>query len=158
MQNKTLCFTGHRELPTGEDLVKLKGKLLAEIKNSYFEGYNHFIFGGAQGFDLLAAKTVLELANEYGDIKLTAAIPFKGQSSKFSFENKILYDEVLCACNNTLVLSQTYSKDCYKIRNQYMVDKSSKVIAYYNGKVRNGTGQTVRMAMTARLNIVNLFF
>ena len=52
-KQKTVCFSGHRQLPKGEALEKLKERLKAEISKAVNDGYDTFIFGGAIGFDLL---------------------------------------------------------------------------------------------------------
>ena len=42
-------------------------------------------------------------------------------------------------------VSDEYSRDCYKNRNYYMVDRSSKLIAMVND-YKSGTGQTISYA------------
>ena len=41
--------------------------------------------------------------------------------------------------------SEEYSKDCYSVRNKYMVDSSSLLIAFVKN-YRSGTGQTINYA------------
>lgn len=55
-KQKTVCFSGHRQLPKGEALEKLKERLKAEISKAVNDGYDTFIFGGAIGFDLLCGR------------------------------------------------------------------------------------------------------
>ena len=38
-----------------------------------------------------------------------------------------------------------YSRGCFQIRNEWMVDHSAKVIAVFNGE-KSGTGNTVKYA------------
>ncbi|WP_409968346.1 hypothetical protein RFF05_17835 [Bengtsoniella intestinalis] len=38
-----------------------------------------------------------------------------------------------------------------------MVDHSDKIVTYYDGGFRSGTGQTVRMAQRNGLDIINLY-
>jgi len=49
-----------------------------------------------------------------------------------------------------------YHDGCMRERNRYMVDHASYCIAYYNGSPRSGSGQTLRMAKKAGIEICNL--
>lgn len=55
-KQKAVCFSGHRQLPQGEALERLKEGLKAEINKAVADGYSTFIFGGAIGFDLLCGR------------------------------------------------------------------------------------------------------
>ena len=64
---KTCCFTGHRIIKITPELVqRLRDAIVDVIGKGVMEFYN----GGAIGFDMLAAETVIELKAEYPDIKL----------------------------------------------------------------------------------------
>ena len=66
LRAKTCCFTGHRNLSSGEKLkaaVRLRRVIAEQIK----AGIVFYGAGGALGFDTLAAQTVL-------DMKLHAAL------------------------------------------------------------------------------------
>ena len=69
MIEKTVCFTGHRNIP----LLKRKAvaqRLKTELTDLINNGYQFFGAGGALGFDTLAAQTVLELKKDYKHIRL----------------------------------------------------------------------------------------
>ncbi|WP_317854369.1 SLOG family protein [Chakrabartyella piscis] len=161
-REKTVCFTGHRHLPKGEAFEKLKCKLISEINQAIADGYDTFLFGSAEGFDLLCGEIVAQMKKiipiqNPRKIKLIAAIPYEEQAKDFSEEDRERYYKLHAQCDDVVFVSIQYHKDCFKNRNQYMIDHSSKVIAYYNGGVRSGTGQTIRMAEKQKLNIVNLY-
>ena len=59
MKNQTACFTGHREIPFFQKR-RLKAKVKSAITDAIRNGYRYFGAGGALGFDMLAAQTVLE--------------------------------------------------------------------------------------------------
>lgn len=64
---KTCCFTGHRIIKITPELVqRLREAIIAVIG----QGVTEFYDGGAIGFDMLAAETVIELKSEYPDIRL----------------------------------------------------------------------------------------
>lgn len=162
-REKTVCFTGHRseKLPRGEALKLLRKRLALEIERALQDGYDTFLFGGAYGFDLMAAEEVLkkkvliDLQNPK-QIQLIAIIPFEAQAQRFLVADHERYYEIMAKCDEVITLNAHYSKQCYAQRNQYMVDHSSRVICCWNRQSVSGTAQTVRMAERQQLEIINL--
>ena len=161
-KERTVAFTGHRNLPVGEKLVELKKMISNEIETAISEGYDTFLNGSAVGFDLLVLELLIKRTKmiSFKDrkrIKVIVCIPFEGQADKYTEFERKKYFELHGKSDEAIMLATKYHKDCFKNRNQFMVDNSSKLIAYYNGGVRSGTGQTVRMAEKQQLNIINLY-
>ena len=50
MRSKTVCFTGHRELPA-DDLPEISKHLEDTLATLIEQGYRYFGAGGALGFD-----------------------------------------------------------------------------------------------------------
>ena len=92
------------------------------------------------------------------DIQLIAAIPFAGQAAGYSPEERERYDAILAAADRIDTLAEGYSHGCYYRRDEWMVDRSSRLICWYNARYRaSGTRHTVRAAKAAGLEIVNIF-
>ena len=53
---------------------------------------------------------------------------------------------LLCACDAVAVLREAFAPDVFMARNRYMVDRSERVIAVYDGRAWGGTAATIRMA------------
>lgn len=49
------------------------------VTELYGKGYKAYYTGMANGFDMIAAEAVLQVREEYGDIVLIAAVPFRKQ-------------------------------------------------------------------------------
>lgn len=89
-ENARRCaFTGYRpaKLPFGYDekcplALDFRKRLRETIEFLILQGYRHFISGGAQGMDIMAAETVLDLQKQYSDVTLEMAIPFEGQADR----------------------------------------------------------------------------
>lgn len=156
-EKTTCCFTGHRnkDLPFKGDSGKAGMKHLAsmlqlKIEEAIHDGYDTFISGMAEGTDLLCAEIVrnLKMRGQYPNIDLVCAIPYKEQKEEFSHPIYIYrYSLLLKRAKNVIILSQKENKDRYKIRNQFMVDHSSKIIGVYKPKPHgSGTLQTINMA------------
>lgn len=144
VKSVTCCFTGHRKLEHTEK--KIKSMLLIFIEQAIIKkGYNHFICGGAVGFDTIAAETVLCLKNKFSHITLEIAIPCLNQTKKWNNEQKGKYEDILKQADKTTLISQVYNPYCMQLRNKYMVDNSTLIIAYFNNK-SGGTKNTIEYA------------
>ena len=91
------------------------------------------------------------------DIRLTAVIPFRGQSCKFNPADKERYRSILGKADDMVCLSETYFDGCFLRRNDYMLERASHIIAYYNGEPKGGTFYTCRRAKRMNLEITNLY-
>lgn len=52
-------------------------------------------------------------------------------------------------------ICERYSKQCFQIRNVFMVDNSSRVIAAYNGE-SGGTKNTISYANRNGVDVINI--
>ena len=158
----TCCFTGHRplRLPWGMNetdprCIDLKERLRTTLEETYNNGYRHFICCMAIGCDMYFAEAVLDLRSKYSDLTLEAAVPCDSQSDKWNRKQKETYFSLLSACDIVTYVSHMYSPDCMMKRNQYMIDRSSLLIACFNGR-SSGTMNTILYAERAGVNTVIL--
>ena len=127
----TCCVTGHRDIPV-EKVPYVQDKLYQELLQTIQDGCTHFVSGFASGVDLIFAGIVAGLKQKY-PITLEAAIPYPGQ-------------RLLKECDIVKVHTEQYSKSCYMVRNRYMVDCSTLVIAVHDGRKSGGTAATIKYA------------
>lgn len=154
------CFTGHRpaKLPWGsneadERCLALKDELSQRLMGIYESGYRHFISGMAIGCDLYFAEAVLALREIHSDVSLEAAIPCGTQPDKWPKSQRIRYNKILDSCDHVNVLQVNYTPDCMMRRNRHMVDKSSLLLACYDGKP-GGTMNTILYAKRQGLKTI----
>ena len=141
---KSCCFTGHRDIP--EYLYDdISYEVSREIKRLYPLGVRRFMVGGALGFDMLCAETVLALKEELDGISLTLALPCKGHEEKWSLSDKIDFFNLLVKADEAVYVSEKYTPYCMFKRNRYMVDNSLYCISYCTRK-KGGTYYTVNYA------------
>jgi len=150
--NKTVCFSGHRpeKLPGKGDSSEKETRFIKElinrkIENCINEGYTRFLSGVARGIDLWAAECVLEHRCKNARIELICVKPIENQGSNFPLADRFIYDKVIALADDVICTSQTYKKNCYMIRNKYMIDNSGMLIAFVKN-YRSGTGQTINYA------------
>lgn len=158
----TCCFTGHRssKLPwRGNErdprCLRLKNDIANAVRAVYESGFRHFICGMALGCDTFFAEAVIDLRLDFPDITLEAAIPCEGQDKSWDSGDKARYDRILASCDEITLVSRSYSPGCMQRRNEYMVSRSSLVIAVFNGS-SGGTFNTLRLACRQGLEIIEI--
>jgi uncharacterized phage-like protein YoqJ len=110
----------------------------------------------AIGFDLAAAEVSISLRNELTDLKVVAVIPFEGMQNRFPASQRALFDKIVNKADEVITLALHYSPSVYALRNNYLVDNASAVIAYFTGE-KGGTAYTVRRAMKNLAYIINIY-
>lgn len=169
-------FTGHRpnKLPGGYDIMnKLNLELSYHLEKIIYEllqqGVRIFVSGGALGFDWLAFLTVnrIKKANPDKDIKNILAVPFFNQDIKWFPKNRevynyikelsddIIYVDTLKEYKINNLIEGDYYLEKMQLRNQYMVDKSKYLVAYWDG-TNGGTKNCVKYAKKHDKNVINI--
>lgn len=153
---RTVCFTGHRSLPAGDDLKRLINAVDSMISAAYSKGYRVFITGGAVGFDTLAACRVIAAQRRLGDIKPRLALPCRNQTEKWTrTDDLVLYKHIMAAAERVDYITDFYTDSCMYERNRFMVDRSALCIAYCK-KQKGGSAYTVNYAKKQGLGVINL--
>lgn len=146
-KEQTCCVTGHRDIPF-EKIPYVQDQLRQELVQAIQHGYTHFISGFASGVDLIFAGIVAGLKSEY-PITLEAAIPYPGRMKT----PDMIFQRLMKECDIVKVHTEQYSKSCYMVRNRYMVDCSTLVIAVNDGRKSGGTAATMRYALQMKRNV-----
>jgi len=160
----TCCFTGHRpeKLPWGRDeghpdCLSLKNRMGEALEQLYCRGYRHFISGMAKGADTYFAEAVLALKARHADVTLEAAIPCPTQADNWREADRLRYERILDQCDLETLVQQHYDRFCMHRRNRYMVERSSALLAAYDGLgTGGGTMYTISYAMDCGLDVVIL--
>lgn len=154
--NKTAAFSGYRpqKLPFGNDLsspvaVRLRNTLRAEYTRLIRAGYRRFLTGGALGSDLMAAEVILELKYRLmNDMRIEhiLCLPCVHHSKNWDMDQRNRLREIADKSNGCYYISDCeYYKGCMQVRNRYMVDNSSLLVAVYDGQ-SGGTENTMAYA------------
>ena len=93
---------------------------------------------------------VLGMKEEFPEIQLIAVLPFEEQANTWGEFWREKYFTLLEHCDDVITLQPRYTPGCYQRRNRYMVDRSSLLICYYDGKT-GGTQSTVCLCRKAGL-------
>ncbi len=154
MKNRTCCFTGHRVIDL-KDISNIKKNLEQELIHFIEQGVVYFGCGGAIGFDMLAAQTIIKLKYRYNQIKLILILPCADQDKFWSEEEKAIYEIVKTQADKIRILSQTYYRGCMLKRNRHLVDNSGHCISYLR-KDTGGTAYTVRYAQKCGIKVIKI--
>ena len=154
-KNKCCCFTGHRPHKLGISKQKAKELLSDAVDDMIKKGYTVFISGMAQGIDMWAAEIVLEKRKSNPQIFLVCASAYKGMETKWQIDEKRTYENIIAQADEVVYVCEHYAPYCFHIRNNWMVNHSSMVIAAYNGDC-GGTQNTIKYALQNDVAVNNI--
>ncbi|HBT63057.1 MAG TPA: DUF1273 domain-containing protein [Ruminococcaceae bacterium] len=162
MRHETCCFTGHRpnKLPSGwlqddTECAPLRRALRTAIVQAADNGYRRFISGMAQGIDTWAAEEVLDLQSHGRDVHLIAALPCPNQAIRWSVKARLRLNTLLAEADEVYTVCDEYTPFCMGARNLWMVERSSLLIAVFDGS-KGGTANTISHAERFGLDIVRI--
>ena len=150
------CFTGHRPEKLGVSEARAKALLKSAIQQAIYDGYVTFISGMARGIDLWAAEIVIEERKTNSNIKLICASPYEGFEKKWKMTEQKRYTDIITSADYVKYVCKCYSPSCFQTRNVYMVDRSNRVIAAFNGE-KGGTKNTIDYALKKDVEVINIF-
>jgi len=154
-ESYTAAFTGHKIIAKAK-LAHIAMKLDETIGLLINRGINSYMVGGALGFDTHAATAVLKAREHNPKIRLFMVLPCADQDSRWRESEKIAYRHLLNNADEVIYVSeQPYFKGCMELRNRYLIEHSSILIAYMTHR-RSGSSQTVRLALENGLTVINL--
>lgn len=149
-----ICVTGHRPDKLGGYSPDANKKLyIFALENVIpLVKENTLITGMALGWDIACARACITQ-----NIPFIAAIPFVGQQEAWPTVSKIIYEKILSHAAQKVVVSPgLYSAHKMQIRNEWMVDRSEKVIALWN-ETPGGTANCVEYAKKKNIEVINLW-
>ena len=145
------CFTGHRPEKLHKPEEQIKKGLEVAILQAVDDGFITFISGMARGVDIWAAEIVLRFRESNPAIHLVAASPYRGFESRWSADWQSRYNAILQKADLVKFVCLSYSRDCFQRRNEWMVDRSARVIAVYN-REPGGTRNTIDYAKSLEID------
>ena len=154
-RSKTCCFTGHRSKKLAYPEEMIKNLLEKAVDDAIEEGYEIFITGMAEGTDIWAAEIVAEKKKKNEHLRLICAVPHPDFEKYRSEDERKRYEKILSEADSVQLVCRQYFKACYQIRNKFMVDRASLVIAVC-GRDGTGTKNTIEYARRSGVRVVNV--
>ena len=153
--NKTVCFTGHRDIPM-KNYDAVSKKLEEVITLLINNGYIFFGVGGALGFDKISALTIIKLKEKYNFIKLILVLPCKNHFKYWSNDERQIFCEILKFADKIVYTSDNYFKGCTLKRNRHLID-NSRICVCYLDRNYGGTAYTVSYAKSKDIFVINIY-
>ncbi len=160
MSNYFCVGTGHRPNKLAPSNICYSDKILYQLiqlaENHLIQiNPNVVVSGMALGWDFALAIAAIQLK-----IPLIAAVPFKGQESKWTIKDQKRYHKILAIAAKIQVVSPgEYSAKKMLKRDKWMVDlleqRSGVLLALWNGERNGGTWHTVNYARRRGTQIIN---
>jgi len=169
---RIITVTGHRPKYFKNGYSEQHNKLLYNLfYNWLFKAHSEntidiYISGMALGVDIQSTKAALDL-----EIPVIAGVPFKNQDARWSVKQQAEYRHLLTLVKEVVYVdeltdSQYLVKNSkpglynpYKLllRNNWMIDQCTEVLALWNRNPEGGTYQAVKYAKSKGLTITNLW-
>ncbi len=152
---RTVCFTGHREIPRG-DALRLPTYLEEVILELMARGATVFRAGGAVGFDTVAALKILDMQERYPELELELILPCRNQTEQWDEIGIRTYNYILERASRHEYLFERYMEGCMLERDRRLVEGSDVCVAYCT-RSRGGTAYTCSRALKQGVELVNLW-
>ena len=144
---KTCAVTGNRYIEK-----PFNGNLLKEtFLNIIALGYDTILIGMSVGFDTECFHALEKIRIEK-NIRIIACIPCENQAEKFTENQKTEYNRMISVADGKIYTGKEYTPKCMQIRNVFMVDNCSLLLAYMK-KEKGGTVNTVNYAKRKKVRI-----
>lgn len=140
---ETICATGHRpnKIPGGwRNYRNVNDNLIKKLSNHIITLHNKYdttdiLSGMALGWDTLVAIATIKARQSAKQIRLVACVPCYEQECKWYRNDQEVYRYLLKEADEVIYVTPgTYTDNpkCMWERNQYMVQKATGILAYYN--------------------------
>ncbi len=162
-KKSSVCFSGYRpkkfDFPLdkqNENFNKMKKNLKSIIIDLIEKGYETFYIGMAEGFDIISGEILLECEEQFNKtLDIQCVLPYLDFFDNFSDDWKKRGSSLIDETNRVKIINMNYAQGVFYERNRFMVDNSSVLVCYYDGK-KGGTKYTVDYAKKNNLEIINI--
>lgn len=132
----TCCVTGltPMSLPFGFDeenalAFALREVLQQEIEKVIESGCTRFLTGMEWGVEIICAEIILKLKEQHPQVHLVCILPYEEQAAKWNEEYRDRYFDILERSNDMKLISTRFTSDCYRLRDEYIVQHSNRILA-----------------------------
>lgn len=146
-----IAFTGHRSEVIDEDTAR--SNVRRKLQETGPASIEAVVCGMANGFDLWAGDEALALR-----IPVWAAKPWAGHKPRRG--DVELYAKIIAGASRVINVSDADAYPgpwIYQVRNEWMVDNATHILAYYNGAPKGGTFNCLKYADKKKKPVRNVY-
>ena len=137
-----ITFCGHSKL---SEHNKIEAHLTRELRTLLEQGNHKFYLGGYGDFDLLAAKVLYELKQEYPELESILILPYPDRPADAALYDSTIYPP----------LENVPKRYAISHRNKWMIEQADMVIACVDHDW-GGAAKSLAMARKKNLPVINL--
>lgn len=134
-----ISVTGHRDICA--DVMKIINDEITKIVRD--DSVDAMYFGGASGSDTEALKSAIGMRTGKRPM-LVVVVPDSVESQPIETRKWTKSADEVIELGNKITSLNSFKS--YLIRDKYLVDMATSLIAFWNGSYSSGTGKTVKMA------------
>lgn len=148
----TVCLFGHRQVDDFQSAEQAVESIIEDLLKEH--EYVEFLVGRDGEFDQIVSSTVLRIKKrmDSANCSLTWIMPY--QKAEY-VNNRDSYDSYYDSVEVCEKSAHAHPKSAIQIRNKEMVDRADLCVFYVTRK-NGGAYQTLRYAVKAKANYVNL--
>jgi predicted Rossmann fold nucleotide-binding protein DprA/Smf involved in DNA uptake len=136
---KIIGITGHRGL-TEADERNVRSALKVIVRN---KSVHAICVGGALGADTVALRAAHEFRLEGGP-RLIVVVPDTAAKQPRDARSYFHLADQVIELHYPITKQDNFN--AFRLRNEYLVDLSSSLVAFWNGGLKSGTAHAVRLA------------
>ena len=137
-----ITFCGHSKLI---EQNTIRAHLTRELRTLLEQGNHKFYLGGYGDFDLLAAKVLYELKQEYPETESILILPYPDRPADAALYDSTIYPP----------LENVPKRYAISHRNKWMIEQADMVIACVDHDW-GGAAKSLAMARKKKLPVINL--
>ncbi|OAH58025.1 hypothetical protein AWH48_01545 [Domibacillus aminovorans] len=159
---KTLLLSGYKSHELGiwdtknPGIIIIKTAIEKQLRTLVEDGLEWVIIGGQPGVELWAAEVVLELKNEFSELKLGVLMPFLEQEKNWKEERKEHYQTIIDQADFVDVVSKKpyIAPWQFKARDEFSLDHTDALLLVYDEE-KEGSPKFLKEAAESRLESSN---
>jgi hypothetical protein len=164
----TIAGTGHRPGKLGPGpfggysdatFDKLVGLAQNWLGGTTFKFPVYVLSGMALGWDQALAQATINIRKFAGAdlFLLGCVIPCATQPKKWPSTCQERWQRILDQADDVCTISEEYHNRCMQDRNEFMVDRATRILALYDGSRAGGTANCIRYANERGVPVTNLW-
>ncbi len=147
------CFSGQAPDKLKTPPEEVNAWFEKQIDAAFREGYRTFLCGCGMGADLSAGMAVLRRKEAGLPVKLICVVPWPGFADKWKYIWESPYRRLLNHADYVKFISNTFRESIFQERNEYLVNHSRRLIAWYEDGVSK-TWDTIEYAVRQGVEVV----
>jgi uncharacterized phage-like protein YoqJ len=156
---KTLLLSGYKSHELGiwdaknPGIFIIKTAIEKQLRTLVENGLEWVIIGGQPGIELWAAEIVIELKNEFPELKLGVLMPFLEQENKWKEEQKEYYHTIIEQADFVDAVSKKpyIAPWQFKARDEFSLDHTDALLLVYDEK-KEGSPKFLKAAADKRMD------